>query len=67
MQLQASIQQLYLKRDLTKMFSCNFYEVFKYTFFIEALEATASASLSQAVYPDIIIKTSKKHQLWQYF
>ena len=41
------------------MFSCNFYKVFKNTFFIEALEATAFESSSQAVCLDIIIKASK--------
>ena len=41
------------------MFSCKFYEVFKNTFLIEALEVTASESSSQAVCLDIIIKTSK--------
>ena len=40
------------------MFSCNFYEVFKNTFFTEVFEATASEFSSQAVYLDVIRKTS---------
>ena len=49
------------------MFSCKFYEIFKNTFFLEAIGATAPETSSQAVCLDIVIKTSKWHQLRQYF
>ena len=49
------------------MFSCEFYKIFKNTFFIEALGATASECSNQAVCLEIIIKISKWHQLRQYF
>ena len=56
MQLQASGKQLYWKRDLKKMISCKFYEVFKNTFFVEPLEATASEPSNQPLCSDIIKK-----------
>ena len=49
------------------MFSCKFYKIFKNTFFIDDLGATAFEYLSQTVCQDIIIKTSKEHQLREYF
>ena len=44
MKLQTSSQQFIEKETQTQMFSCKFYEVFKNTFFTEALGATASES-----------------------
>ena len=67
MQLQASSKRLFWKRDPTQKISCNFYEVFKNTFFVEPLEATASEPLNQAVCSDIIKKISTWTQLWKYF
>ena len=67
MQLQASSKQLYWKKDPTQMISCNFYEIFKNTFFVEPLEATASEPSNQAVCSDIIKKISTWNQSWKYF
>ena len=53
------------KENLINLFSCKFHEIFKNRFFIEALGATASESICQAVCLDIITKTSKSHQLRQ--
>ena len=51
------------KGTSSQMFSCKLYDIFKNNFFIKGLGATASESSSQV----IIIKTSKWHQLRQYF
>ena len=59
MQLQASSKQLYWKRDPTQMISCNFYEVFKNTFFVEPVGATTSEPSNQTVCSDIIKEISK--------
>ena len=67
MQLQASSKQLYWKKDPTQMISCNFYEIFKNTFFVEPLEATASEPSNQAVCSGIIKKISTWNQSWKYF
>ena len=67
MQLQASTKPPHCKKDPTQMISCNFYEIFKNTFFVEPLEATASEPSNQAVCSDIIKKISTWNQSWKYF
>ena len=51
------------KEHQTQVFFCKFYKIFKKTYFIEYLGATAIKSSSQAVSLHIMIKTCKWHQL----